>query len=771
MSRNNGDNTDMSRPVQQFSSLSPPVYNLIYEIDNGNIGLPDLQRPFVWQRTRVRDLFDSLYKGFPAGHFLFWKTPRPVKSSAIGSKTTVQENMNMIVDGQQRLTSLYAVMTGKPIINSKDEEEKIRIAFNPLKEEFSVANALTDGNPEFISNISDIWTSGKGSFSFTNDFLKALDKHHTLTQDEKDTIGNNIQKLENIKNYQFNVLMLSGDLDVDTIAEIFQRINTSGITLNSADFILTLMSVHWEEGRHQIEDFSRKAKILPSGDTKSPYNALFSPSPDQLLRVSIGFGLKRGSLRNAYHDLRGRDPQTRRVLDDLRKARFDDLKEAQAKVLNLSNWHEYINCIKAAGFISSSMITSNNNFLYGYLIYLIGKYEFDVGHQTLRGIISRWFFMSTLTGRYANGPETAIEADLRKLKQPEKTAEVFANVLDTLIGSQFTGDYWTISLPEKLNSSNKHSPYLFTYHAALNLLGATALFSNIPIKDHLYDSSACPPRSPIERHHLFPKAYLKKLGYRGSDKLDQIANFAFIEWPDNAAISNQAPSDYFPDMFAQLSAQEQANASKWHGLPEDWVEMDYLDFIKERRKLIADVIKDGFDKVKGDSQPYASNQSKPSVLELLTDMETSQIEFKATARKPLNPDIPEKIIHEGVIKTVAGFMNAQGGTLGIGISDDGDVCGIQDDLDFKRQDIDAYQNWLLTLLINSIGKASVANNVDVRFESIDEEVVCLIDVTKSRAAVYANTTRSKEAFYVRIGNTTRMLEGSELVRYIKDRQL
>ena len=145
----------MSQTTQRFSSETPPIHHLIQEIDSGTLGLPDLQRPFVWQRSRIRDLFDSLYKGFPAGYFLFWNTQKQVDRHSIGNLTNSPENQKMIVDGQQRLTSLYAVMKGKPVINEAHEEQLIKIAFNPITEEFVVANAASDKNPEFISSISD----------------------------------------------------------------------------------------------------------------------------------------------------------------------------------------------------------------------------------------------------------------------------------------------------------------------------------------------------------------------------------------------------------------------------------------------------------------------------------------------------------------------------------------------------------------------------------------------------------------------------------------
>lgn len=757
----------MPQTTQRFSSETPPIHHLIQEIDMGTLGLPDLQRPFVWKRARIRDLFDSLYQGFPAGYFLFWNTPKKVDSHSIGTMTGARENQKMIVDGQQRLTSLYAVMKGKPIINEASEEQLIRIAFNPLTEEFSVANASSDNNPAYISNISDIWTTGKGSFFFINEFIQGLKAHQGLTSEQENEIAKNIQQLENIRNYQFSVLVLSAELDVDTVAEIFQRINAGGIPLNSADFILTLMSVYWVEGRHKLEDFARQAKIPSADHGASPYNVFLAPSPDQLLRVAVGLGLKRGVLQNAYQILRGRDPVEKKVKPELRDARFDDLKRAQCKVLNLADWHEYTNCIRAAGFRSKSMLTSANNFLYGYLIFLIGKHEFGVGHKSLRSVMSRWFFMSALTGRYTGSPETVLEADLRRLEQTGKNSLGFVQLLDTLISNQLTEDYWKVTLPDQLDSSSSYSPYLFGYHAALNLLGAKALFSTVRIGD-LLDPAVTGTKSPVERHHLFPKAYLKSLGFKGTYRINHIANYAFVEWADNISISDAAPSDYFPDLFGDISDQDKNNAAYWHALPDQWHQLEYLEFIQQRRKMIAVVIRDGFRVLTGDVAPHSSSSVELSVAELLTNMETVRIEFKSTARVPLKSDIPEKVINEGIIKTVAAFMNSEGGTLGIGISDDGDILGIQPDLDFKKQDLDGYQNWLSTLLMNSIGQATVAKGINVRFESAEDKVVCLVDVSRSSVPVYAETVKGKDIFYVRVGNTTRMLSGQEMVRYVEN---
>jgi hypothetical protein len=751
---------------QLFSNTTYPINLLVEKIETGELGLPDLQRPFVWKRWKVRDLFDSLYRGYPVGNLLFWVPPSDVAGQGIGAGNASGIPQKMIVDGQQRLTSLYAVMKGREIVTEDNETQLIRIAFNPLTEEFKVADAATDADPEWLSSISEVWTTNKGTWVFTNQFIDKLSASRDVSDEEKQRIGESLSKLQSLFGYQFSALELASELDIQVVAEVFQRINSTGVELNSADFILTLMSVYWKEGRHQLEDFCRLAK-KPSTGIPSPYNHFHQPSPDQMLRVAVGLALKRGVLQTAYQVLRGRNLDSGVVSSELRQKRFDDLSKAQQKVLNLNNWHEYMVAVKKAGFRSGSMLTSKNNFLYGYLIFLIGKTEYGVGANELRDVMARWFFMSSLTGRYTGSPETILEADLRRISEA-KSADEFTTLLDAIVDNQLTSDFWSVNLPDYLDSSASWSPYLYAYHAALILLEARALFSKVKIRD-LLEPGVITPKSPVERHHLFPKAYLSSIGITGTTRTNHIANFAFVEWKDNVNISGSNPADYFPQLFGQLTTAEQEAAAFHHALPPGWERMEYPEFLIERRKMIARVVEAGFKTLQHSPVDPTAPKPPPSVAELLRQMETSRVEFKRSARVADESNIPEKVIISEVIKTVAAFLNSQGGTLGIGISDDGDVLGIQADLDVKHQDLDKYQNWLTTVLIHAIGSHQVAAYVDVRFESFGGVVVCLVDVKPSREPAYASSAKGENVFFVRAGNSSRVLAGSEMYSYIKQR--
>ena len=230
--------------------------------------------------------------------------------------------------------------------------------------------------------------------------------------------------------------------------------------------------------------------------------------------------------------------------------------------------------------------------VYSYTFFLIGKIDYRVEPFTLRNLIARWMFMSSMTGRYSGSPESIMEQDLNRFRGCSD-AKAFINLLDTIINETLTDDFWEITLPNNLATTAARGPSLFAYYAALNLLGAKGLFSNIKVSD-LVDAGLRAKKSPLERHHLFPKAYLLKTADLRKQEINQIANYALVEWQDNIAIADDPPSEYLPEYLSRFTEEEIKEMYYWHALPDNWEKMDYLDFLEERRKLIAHVIRDGF---------------------------------------------------------------------------------------------------------------------------------------------------------------------------------
>lgn len=744
-----------------FTKVDYDVNALAKFIELGEIGLPDIQRPFVWKNAKVRDLFDSMYRGYPVGYLLLWKTETGSSDGrTIGAESKQKPPRLVIVDGQQRLTSLYAVIKGVPVLRASYASEPIRVAFNPLEERFEVADAATLRDKAFIPDISTVWS--KGTFKAINQYVDGLRATREVGDDEQERIVSAIEKLGSLLTFPFTALELAADVSEEDVADVFVRINSAGTPLNQANFILTLMSVFWDEGRAELEQFCREAR-KPAKDKPSPFNHFIEPGPDQMLRVSVGVGFKRARLQYVYSILRGKDLATGQFSDERREAQFEILREAQSKALNIQYWHDFLNCIRMAGFRSWRMLSSNNSLLFSYIMYLIGRTEYRVKESTLRRTIARWFFMAAVTGRFSSSPETQLDFDLAQLRGVAE-AEEFVRQLERACEVALTSDFWEVTLPNDLATSSPRSPSLFAYNAALVLLDAPVLFSTTKLAEQL-DPAIRAPRSMIERHHLFPKGYLKKLGVSATRETNQIANYAYVEWAENAAISDQAPADYLPQLELErsFSAVELALMYRYHALPEHWEGMEYHSFLRERREMMAKIVREGYRRL----VDGARSELKTDVLDvtkLIEEGESDAVEFKSTLRTNLHTEDRDKRMEQAVLKTVAGFLNTNGGTLIVGVADDGTPIGINVD-GFPSED---KMNLHLVNLVKERMGPAVMTAMHPHFENYDGRRVLTVRCERSRAPVYVKDERA-ERFYVRNGPSTVELPASEIVKYIQHR--
>ena len=347
----------MAKPI--FTKVDYALSSLVDAIDLGTIGLPDIQRPFVWRDAKVRNLFDSMFRGFPIGYLLLWENGAVVGGRPIGTAQKQLAPNLLIVDGQQRLTSIYAVIKGIPVKRENYESELIEIAFNPLEQKFEVGDAATRRDKAFIPNVSQIWNKDIDIFEFAEEYLTGLASSHEVSGEEKRRIREAISRVKGVLNFPFTALQLASSVTEEEVSEVFVRINSEGKKLNQSDFILTLMSVFWDEGRAELEQFCRAAR-LPSVGSPSPYNHFIRPGPDQLLRVSVGLGFRRARLSYVYSILRGKDLETGQFSSERRDSQFEVLKKAQARVVDLQHWHDFLKCLLLAGYRSESMISSEN---------------------------------------------------------------------------------------------------------------------------------------------------------------------------------------------------------------------------------------------------------------------------------------------------------------------------------------------------------------------------------------------------------------------------
>lgn len=372
------------------------------------------------------------------------------------------------------------------------------------------------------------------------------------------------------------------------------------------------------------------------------------------------------------------------------------------------------------------MVTSKNALLYAYVLYLVGKRDFKVPIEPLREVIARWFFMAALTGRYSNSPESQIESDLARLRGLS-TVEEFTSTLDRVVDDALTADYWQITLPNALATSAPRSPSLYAYYASLNLLDARVMLSSMRVHE-LFDPALKAKRSAVERHHLFPLGHLKKLGIESFKDVHQIANFALVEWPRTPPSLHKIPRS-IGRRTRRTSRAAHLNACG----SGTRFQTTYGEFLVARRRMLAHVIKAGFERLRDGK--HDDDAQMVAIADLVAAGESDSVEFKSAARYNQHTQARDARIELAIVKTVAAFANATGGTLVIGVNDDGKPVGLENDLALmNKPDVDRYQLWLTDLLQNAIGKPAAAS-IDVMFPRL----------TATRSAACACAPRSSRS--------------------------
>lgn len=589
--------------AELFKNIPSKVDDLVRGVRIGRIGLPDLQRPFVWADNKVRDLFDSMMKGYPIGYVMIWESPSDyeTKKNVIGKNEKIHdEPKELVIDGQQRLTALVAAMYGVVVKDKNFADKEIKISFNPLTREFAVWTPAYERDTEWISRISDVFLAKEQNTIITlrRKFIKDANEGRAkknlpeLSEEEEITVENNINALLNLSDFSLPTLEIQYNADEEAVADIFVRVNSGGQKLTENNFIQTLISVYENETSDKINEFSEKSRI-PADNTS--YNTLLAIEPSHLIRMAVGVGFRRARLRYAYMLLRGKNLKTGKFSAEERQANLDKFKDALDKVMNLNNWHGFINIVAEAGYISNKLIASSNAVVFSYVLYLIAKYDYKLDAMSLKKCISKWFFMSTITYFYTGSTESEVEnqfADLRDVH----TAEEFIAYIDKVIETHFTDDYFKLTLPSELNSAAAISPAWNGYIAAQIVLNTPMLFSNTPVSKYFVIGSSG-TKNAIDKHHIFPKHYLEQIGYTNDRDRNQLANFTYLDYATNIEISDKAPVDYVSGYREKLGEEGYKKACEQNALPENFETMEYPEFLEKRRQLMAQIVKKAYEQL------------------------------------------------------------------------------------------------------------------------------------------------------------------------------
>ncbi len=586
--------------MAKYSVHQQPVETLLSWIKAGEIAIPEIQRPFVWKAVKVRDLIDSLYHGYPVGYIITWRNPDvKLKNGELSAGKRV------LIDGQQRITALTAAIVGQRVLDKNYKEINIRIAFNPLTEKFDVLNKAIENNTEWINSINPIINDEITISKARRDYM------NLNPEADEELIESRIEELKKIKNKHVGIIELDHSLDIDTVTEIFIRINQKGVVLSNADFVMSKIAADEKYAgnkmRKMIDYFCRlvvdkdfNKHILDNDPAFATHeyckniqwmakgsDNLYIPNYVDFLRVAFTFKFHRGKFSDLVALLSGRNFETRTYVDEIAERSYSALSEGLNDFVNQTNYQRFLMLVKSTGLISNKLISSKNALNFSYALYLKLRQDGLQETETQR-YVKKWLIMSLLTGSYSGSAETMIDDDIKQIQ--EKGIETYIRQVEQ---AELGEAFWEYGLVDDLETSSINNNAFNVYLAALCYSNTTAFLSK-----SMRVSSLIEQRGDI--HHIFPKKYLVKHNFNPK-QYNQVANLVYAEQATNIKVGALAPADYMEKVKSEISrgitnlstvdSEAILNENlKNNDIPVGLERLsfaDYENFLLERRKLMA----------------------------------------------------------------------------------------------------------------------------------------------------------------------------------------
>jgi hypothetical protein len=598
-------------PQQKYSVTQQPIETLLTWVKSGEIAIPEIQRPFVWPATKVCYLLDSLLQGFPVGYLISWRNP-----SVRLKDGTQSAGKRILIDGQQRITALMAALLGREVVNKDYETVRIRIAYHPLEQRFEVTSASTAKNKAWIPDVAVVFAPETSKFELAEEYCS---RNEGVSRDD---VLKSLENLGKITNNSIGMIELESELGIETVTEVFIRVNSAGTELSQADFAMSKIASSEQYGGHVLrkaidyfchlavapefhnvvverdKEFARTEYFSKMSWLKQETDDIYDPSYTDMLRVAFTSEFGRGKLEDLVALLSGRNFETKQFEEAVAEASFGRLKSGIMAFMNETNFKRFLMIIHSAGFIDASLIGSQNALNVAYILYLFMR-RHKAPSSEIESFVRRWFVLSVLTQRYSGSPESTIDLDVRQFED-----QGYEKYINTTIAGELADSFWSIRLPQDMVTSASNSPAFKVFLAAQVKLNDKGFLSrDITVREMIMLRG--------DHHHLFPKNYLKAQGLsKGS--YNQIANFAVTQSEINIAIGDRAPNKYFAKLLESAEQGKAAYGSaltdldelrenfKIHCIPDDIAEMDaarFGEFLDLRRVEMADKMRHYFSKL------------------------------------------------------------------------------------------------------------------------------------------------------------------------------
>lgn len=586
-------------PSQHYSMAPYTVETILSWVKSGDIAIPEIQRPFVWNPVQVRTLIDSLYRGFPVGYLIAWRNPNIRLRD--GSRAA---GKRLLIDGQQRITALMTAVLGMEVVTKEYDRITIRVAFNPINGLFEVSTPLLLRDPAWMPDISIAFTPAFSIIDFVTDF------HARNPGSTREQLYRNMERLRDIVNNSIGMIELDPSLSIETVADIFFRVNREGTPLSQADFVMSKIACNEEHDgvnmRKAIDyfchmgiapgfqerlkeldrDFSTTAYYKHISWLRNDTDEIYAPTYLDVLRVAFTSSFGRGSLEDLVALLSGYNFDTHEYEDAIVEQTFSTLKNGLLDAMNETHFKKFVSIVQSAGFVDAAQISSRNTLNFAYIIYLRLRTQ-RRPQEEIAQLVRRWLVLSTLTGRYTGSPDATFDQDIRQIC--DQGFDVYANAVESV---ELSSAYWDSLLVQTLCSSA--SAHIFrVFQAAQIYAGDKAFLSNSITVDQLV-------RDRVNVHYVFPQSVLRRAGVI-KNRMTVAPNLVMAPENISELIGDRAPATYFTDLIQQttdeskrlsdITTTENMNENfRQHCIPENMAARataDYENFLIDRRQLMA----------------------------------------------------------------------------------------------------------------------------------------------------------------------------------------
>ena len=704
------------------------ISQILDKIDENQLFVPAFQREYVWKRDDVKALLNSLIHEYPTGTILTWETNSPPE---LKGNVNYHDNMGavkLILDGQQRITTLYLIIRGEipPYYKEKDivnDVTDLHVNLETLELQYYIGKMM-ESNPLWI-NLTEIFQKKIKPYSL----VKEMSKNGEISDELEDKIHSHYHKIENILSFNFLEQNIPIKANIRQAIDIFYIVNASGVNLTEAELALAQISGYWPPAREIIKN--KMFSLQKNG---------FDFSLDFFIYAILAVVHHSGKNFKKLHS------------EDNNEAIQSAWKKLDEQVIDY-----VINILKSRAFVDH---TKEINSIYALIPIIVFAFNNDckMSEKRIKKAI-KWFYYSQLRHRYISNLQGKLDKDISVVIESENPFDELLAIIQSERSLEIQ--------PDEFIGIGVNHPLFNTMRWYFKSKNAVCLTTGISIRINMGK------KYELERDHIFPYSALRNLGYDRTNKhkyqlAQEITNRAILTSVANRKKSNQSAQEYLEGV-----STNHPNALQLQCIPNNpelWKIDNYEDFLVERRMILSDELNSWLDAITTMEAPEIAL----SIEELISEGESSRLEFKSSLRWDyVNSSINSKL-ENVVLKTVAAFNNTDGGVLIIGIDDDHNVLGLDRDYESLNGDRDRFEMHLLQRISNKYSTDYTTKNISIKFHTINDMEICELEIAKGTSALYTlvknKDGQKEEKFYVRRGNASVEISNkSEIENYIKDR--